>query len=84
MQKTINRRHEPRRMRKHEAWILTDAGHRHCVVINISTDGATLSLREPLPLPKQFRLAFSLRSTPSKSCGLVWRRGTMAGVKFRS
>jgi len=82
MRKTLKKRHEPRRMRKHEAWILTDGGRRPCMVINISTDGAALSLRDPLPLPRQFRLAFSLRSTQSKNCVLVWRRGTMAGVKF--
>lgn len=77
-----NKRGEPRRVRRHEAWILSDAGRRHCMVINISTSGATLYLREPLPLPKQFRLTFSLRRAPSRSCELIWRRGNTAGIKF--
>src|SRR5476651_2480316 len=82
MKKIENRRHEPRRMRRHEAWILTDAGRRRCIVLNISTKGATLSLHDPVPLPKKFRLAFSLGRTQSKSCELIWRRGITAGVKF--
>jgi hypothetical protein len=49
--------------------------------VNLSTDGAELSLKEPEPLPKQFRLAFSQRGIP-KSCELVWRRGNTVGVTF--
>ena len=83
MPKTKNRRTEPRRTRKHEAWIVTEDGRRHCMVINISTEGATLSLKEPLPLPKQFRLAFTLNTRQFKNCELVWRRGMTAGVNFK-
>ena len=70
-------------MRKHDAWILIEAVRHLCRVVNLSTDGAELSLKEPQPLPKEFRLAFSRRGAP-KSCELVWRRGNTVGVTFVS
>jgi hypothetical protein len=45
-------------------------------------EGATLSLHEPVALPKKFGVAFSLRKTESKCCELVCRRGITAGVNF--
>ena len=82
MVKKIDRRHEPRRMRRHEAWILTNAGRRICRVTEISTDGVTLTLKDSVPLPKLFRITFSERAAQSKNCELVWQRDNMAGVKF--
>ena len=54
-----NKRQERRRARHRQAWALTEAGSRHCMVVNISTNGATLSVQDQMPLPKEFRLAFS-------------------------
>jgi hypothetical protein len=77
-----NKREERRRIRHHEAWVLTEAGSRHCMVVNVSMNGATLSVSDQMPLPKEFRLAFSLDRVPARNCELVWRRGATAGVKF--
>jgi hypothetical protein len=77
-----NKREEPRRIRHHEAWILSEAGSRHCMVVNVSMNGATLSVQDQMPLPKEFRIAFSLDRVPARNCRLIWRRGATAGVKF--
>ena len=68
-------------MRRHDAWILIATVRHLCSVVNMSTGGAELSLKEPQALPKEFRLAFSRRGAP-KSCELVWRRGNTVGVTF--
>jgi PilZ domain-containing protein len=77
-----NKRSKTRRARHHEAWVFTDAGSRHCTVVNISGDGATLSVKDEMPLPRKFELAFSLNRVGAKNCELVWNRGATAGVKF--
>jgi hypothetical protein len=79
-----NKRQERRRARHHEAWVLTEAGSRHCMVVNISTNGATLSVQDQMRLPKEFRLTFSLSRVRARNCELVWSRGVNAGVKFLS
>ena len=84
MRSSKNKREERRRIRHHEAWVLTEAGSRHCMVVNVSMNGATLSVRDQMPLPKEFRLAFSLDRVPARNCELVWSRGATAGVKFVS
>jgi hypothetical protein len=54
------------------------------MVVNVSMNGATLSVQDQMPLPKEFRLAFSLGSVTARKCELVWKRGATAGVKFVS
>ena len=68
-------------MRKHDAWIIIEAVRHLCRVVNLSSDGAELDLKEPQALPGQLRLVFSRRGTP-KTCELVWQRGNTVGVKF--
>jgi hypothetical protein len=53
------------------------------MVVNVSMNGATLSVQDQMPLPKEFRLAFSLDRVPARNCELVWSRGATAGVKFK-
>jgi hypothetical protein len=82
MRSPKNKRQQKRRVRHHEAWVLTEAGSRFCSVVNISMNGATLSVRDRMPLPNEFRLAFSLDRVPARNCELVWSRGDTVGVKF--
>jgi PilZ domain-containing protein len=82
MKAPTNKRKERRRARHHEAWVFTSAGSRHCTVVNISENGATLSVQDEMPLPREFELAFSLNRIKAKNCKLVWSRGATAGVKF--
>jgi PilZ domain len=52
---------------------------RDCKVVDISESGARIVLSSAIELPRQFSIAFASSERP---CQLVWRNGTMAGVKF--
>jgi PilZ domain len=52
---------------------------RDCKVVDISGSGARIVVSSAIELPRQFSIAFASTTRP---CQLVWRNGTMAGVKF--
>ena len=52
---------------------------RDCKVVDISESGARIAISGAIELPRQFGIAFA---SSARSCELVWRDGTMAGVKF--
>ena len=52
---------------------------RDCKVVDISESGARIVVSSAIELPRQFSIAFASTTRP---CQLVWRNGTMAGVKF--
>jgi hypothetical protein len=53
---------------------------RDCKVVDISESGARIAISGTIELPRQFSIAFASTARP---CQLVWRNGTMAGVKFQ-
>jgi hypothetical protein len=66
------------------AWITLDGGFaaRHCVVADISSSGARITLEEAVALPAKLKLAFSRDARTGHTCQVIWRRGKSAGVKF--
>jgi hypothetical protein len=52
---------------------------RDCKVVEISESGARIVISGSTELPRRFSIAFASNTRP---CQLVWRNGTMAGVKF--
>ena len=78
------RKREARKSLGQSAWITLDGGFaaRHCVVQDISSSGARISLDEAATLPATLRLAFSRDARTGHKCQVVWRRGKSAGVKF--
>ena len=78
------KKREARKSMKQPAWITLDGGFavRHCLVQNISTAGAKITLEEASALPATIRLAFSRDARTGRVCQVVWRRGTSVGVKF--
>ena len=59
--------------------VLGGFAKRDCKVVDISKSGARIAISGAIELPRQFNLAFASSTRP---CELVWRNGTMAGVKF--
>jgi hypothetical protein len=59
--------------------MLGDFAKRDCKVVDISESGARIAISGTIELPRQFSIAFASTARP---CQLVWRNGTMAGVKF--
>ena len=65
-------------------WITLEGGFaaRQCVVQDMSTTGAKLTIDDPNVLPAKLRLAFSRDARTGRNCEVVWRRGKSLGVKF--
>jgi hypothetical protein len=66
------------------AWITLEGGFaaRHCVVQDISSAGAKISIDNAVSLPAKLRLAFARDARTGHTCQVVWRRARSAGVKF--
>jgi PilZ domain len=78
------KKREARKSLRQPGWITLDGGFaaRPCVVQDMSTTGAKLTIDDPNVLPARLRLAFSRDARTGRSCEVVWRRGKSLGVKF--
>lgn len=65
-------------------WITLEGGFaaRPCVVRDLSSSGAKLTIEDPNTLPAKLRLAFSRDARTGRPCEVVWRRGQTVGIKF--
>jgi hypothetical protein len=74
------KRAERRMKRDFPARVMLDGfAKRDCKVVEISESGARIVISGSTELPRRFSIAFASNTRP---CQLVWRNGTMAGVKF--
>ena len=79
-----NKKREVRKSLRQPGWITLDGGFaaRPCVVQDMSTTGAKVTIDDPNVLPGKLRLAFSRDARTGRNCEVVWRRGKALGVKF--
>jgi hypothetical protein len=72
-----------RRVNK-QAWLVFDGEFalRPCTVIDMSDNGARLSVDQSDRLPKRFSLTFSRASRAGLQCEVRWKHGQAVGVKF--
>ena len=79
-----SRKREPRKRLARPAWITLDGGFaaRQCLVHDISSRGAKISVDNAAALPASLRLTFTRDARSGQKCVVVWRAGTSAGVKF--
>jgi len=78
------KKRESRKSLQQSGWITLEGGFaaRPCVVQDMSTSGAKVTIDDPNPLPARLRLAFSRDARTGRNCEVVWRRGRSVGVKF--
>ena len=78
------RKREARKSLRQSGWITLDGGFaaRPCVVQNISSAGAKITLDDSSALTGHLRLAFSRDARTGRRCEIVWREGKSLGVKF--
>ena len=78
------KKREVRKSLRQPGWITLDGGFaaRKCVVQNMSSTGAKITLDDPNVLPAKLRLAFTRDARTGRPCEVVWRRGKSVGVKF--
>ena len=78
------KKREARKSIRQPGWITLDGGFamRPCVVQDMSSTGAKITVDDSNVLPAKLRLAFSRDARTGRNCEVVWRRGKSAGVKF--
>jgi hypothetical protein len=81
---TATKKREVRKSLRQPGWITLEGGFaaRQCVVQNMSSTGAKITLDDPNMLPAKLRLAFTRDARTGRPCEVVWRRGRSVGVKF--
>jgi len=79
-----SKKRESRKSLSQPGWITLEGGFaaRQCVVRDLSTTGAKVTVDDPNSLPAKLRLAFSRDARTGRRCEVVWRRGKSVGVKF--
>jgi hypothetical protein len=79
-----NKKREARKSIHQPGWVTLDGGFaaRQCVVQDLSSSGAKITLDDAIALTGKLRLAFSRDARTGRSCEVVWRRGKSLGVKF--
>jgi hypothetical protein len=78
------KKREIRKSVQQPGWITLEGGFaaRPCVVQDLSSTGARVTIDDGNVLPARLRLAFSRDARTGRSCEVVWRRGKTVGVKF--
>jgi PilZ domain-containing protein len=78
------KKREVRKSLRQPGWLILDGGFaaRRCVVQNMSSTGAKITIDDPNMLPAKLRLAFTRDARTGRPCEVVWRRGKSVGVKF--
>jgi hypothetical protein len=79
-----NKKREARKSVQQPGWVTLDGGFaaRQCVVHDMSSTGAKITIEDSSALAGRLRLAFSRDARTGRSCEVVWRRGKSFGVKF--
>jgi hypothetical protein len=80
----VSKKREMRKSVHQSGWITLDGGFaaRQCVVHDLSSTGAKITVEDSSALAGRLRLAFSRDAKTGRSCQVVWRRGKSLGVKF--
>jgi hypothetical protein len=80
----ITKNRETRKSLRQPGWITFEGGFaaRQCVVEDLSSTGAKVTLDDPNTLPAKLRLAFARDAKKGRNCEVVWRRGKSVGIKF--
>ena len=80
----VTKKREARKSLRQPGWITLEGGFavRRCVVQDMSSTGAKITIDDPNMLPARLRLAFTRDARTGRKCEVVWRRGKSFGIKF--
>ena len=80
----VTKKREVRKSLHQSGWITLEGGFaaRPCVVQDMSSTGAKITMDDTSVLPARLRLAFARDARTGRNCEVVWRRGKSVGVKF--
>ncbi|HLV96224.1 MAG TPA: PilZ domain-containing protein [Candidatus Acidoferrales bacterium] len=80
----VTKKREARKSVQQQGWVTLEGGFaaRPCVVHDMSSSGAKITVADSSALTGRVRLAFSRDAGRGRNCKVVWRRGKSLGVKF--
>jgi hypothetical protein len=80
----ITTKREARKSVRQSGWITLDGGFaaRPCIVLDLSSAGAKITVDDPQAVTAKVRLALSRDTRTGRPCQVVWRRGKTIGIKF--
>jgi hypothetical protein len=80
----VTKKRDARKSLRQPGWITLDGGFaaRQCVVRDMSTSGAMITVDDTNVLSGRLRLTFARDVRTGRNCAVVWRRGKSLGVKF--
>jgi PilZ domain len=80
----IAKKRAARKSVQQQGWVTFEGGFaaRQCVVHDLSSTGAKITVADSSVLAGRVRLAFSRDAKAGRNCQVVWRRGKSFGVKF--
>jgi PilZ domain len=80
----VTKKREARKSLHQPGWITLEGGFaaRQCVVQDMSSSGAKITIDDSNVLPARLRLAFARDARTGRNCEVVWRRGKVLGIKF--
>jgi hypothetical protein len=62
--------------------VLAGRPEQNCNVMDLSLNGAKVSMERPSEVPSRFELAFNHGDRKRRICQVVWRRGKTLGIQF--
>jgi hypothetical protein len=82
----VTKKREARKSLSQPGWITLEGGFamRPCVVQDMSSSGAKITIDDPNSLPARLSLAFTRDARTGRNCEVVWRRGKSVGIRFVS
>lgn len=80
----VAKKRDVRRSVQQTGWVTLEGGFaaRRCLVHDMSSTGAMITVADSTVLSGRLRLAFSRDAKTGRQCNVVWRRGKSFGVKF--
>jgi hypothetical protein len=80
----VTKKREARKSLQQPGWITLEGGFaaRPCVVQDMSSTGAKITIEDPNMLPGKLRLGLTRDARAGRTCEVVWRRGKSVGIKF--
>ncbi|WP_407146399.1 PilZ domain-containing protein [Bradyrhizobium sp. ORS 86] len=80
------KKREARKSLRRPGWVTLEGGFavRPCLVEDMSSSGAKITVQDSNTLPTKLRLAFSRDARTGRACEVVWQDGKTFGVKFVS